>query len=47
MSVVLLLAVLFTIGLGLVAFSNRGDMTKLGFILQFVSALIYTITLIM
>lgn len=46
MSILLLLVILFTIGAGLVAFSRRDDIQRVGFILEFVAALIYAITLV-
>lgn len=45
--VLLLIAILFTIGAGLVAFSRRPDITRTGFILEFVAALIYCLTLLL
>ncbi len=45
--IILILAILFTIGAGMTAFSNREDIRRTGFILEFVSALIFTITLLL
>lgn len=45
--ILLILAILFTIGAGMVAFSNREDIRRTGLILEFVSALVFTITLLL
>lgn len=44
--ILIILAILFTIGAGMVCFSNRDDIRRTGFILEFVSALIFTLTLL-
>jgi hypothetical protein len=45
--ILLLCAILFTVGAGLVAFSSRPNFSRTGFILEFVAALIYTLTLVL